>query len=105
MHESPQMITLTVTGHAEPEQSREEIARELEEHGVGAVCLLRNGGVATLLRRTSDGFIDFGPLFGGYHYRNGEYQTGFRERGGNDADIIRVFPPGTRLRVTVEVGE
>ena len=36
------MISLTVTGHAEPEQSREEIARLLKEYGAGAVCLLRD---------------------------------------------------------------
>jgi hypothetical protein len=93
------MIDLTVPGHAEPEQDRNEIARLLKEYGVGAVCLLRNGWLASVIRVTPSGYVDLGPFLGGYHCRNGGYQHGA------EGDIIRVFPPGTRLRVTVEVAE
>jgi hypothetical protein len=100
------MISLTVTGHAEPEQSREEIARLLKEYGVGAVCLLRNGSVAKVCDiSVSEQYpYDLGNVFGGWHSENGVDPTD-RHRIVNHADIIRVFPPGTRLRVTVEVVE
>ncbi len=99
------MISLTVTGHAEPEQDRTEIARLLKEYGPGAVCLLRNGCVDSV-NSIGDGFDHVG-LVGGffmlYHSKDGRYDH-FDPRD-NDAAIIRVFPPGTRLRVTVEVVE
>lgn len=93
------MIDLTVPGHAEPEQDRNEIARLLKEYGVGAVCLLRNGSVA------------FVKDFHGYHFEepydlsNGIEVSETGEAPQHANDIIRVFPPGTRLRVTVEVAE
>lgn len=90
------MISLTVPGHAEPEQPREEIARLLKEYGVGAVCLLRDNRAVTLKAVTTAGLRIF--VFGGvYHEMDGTF---FANR---DCDIIRVYPPGTRLRVTVEV--
>lgn len=90
------MIDLRVPGHAEPEQSREEIARLLKEYGVGAVCLLRDGGVGEVsgVMQTS---ICGKPCT---HYSIRGIAVMAREN-----DIIRVFPPGTRLRVTVEVVE
>jgi hypothetical protein len=92
------MISLTVTGHAEPEQDREEIARELEKHGVGAVCLLRDGRTVTLKGATTAGLRVF-DFSGVYHEMDGTFFAN------HDCDIIRVFPPGTRLRVTVQVVE
>lgn len=94
------MISLTVPGHAEPEQSRKEIARLLKKHGVGAVCLLRNGGVEEVVKVT-DGAPDLGRSYRYWLQKNGLLDEG----GENGVDIIRVFPPGTRLRVTVEVVE
>lgn len=91
------MITLTVTGHAEPEQSREEIARLLKEYGVGAVCLLRDGSVYAVKDTLRFGY-ELGDVFGDGYAEDGSY-------GYEECDIIRVFPPGTRLRVTVEVVE
>jgi hypothetical protein len=92
------MIDLTVTGHAEPEQDRAEIARLLKEYGTGAVCLLRNGNFFDLETVCPD-FLDLGPCFELCHSRYGTYSTN------RDFDIIRVFPPSTRLRVTVQVVE
>lgn len=92
------MIDLIVTGHAEPEQSREEIARLLNEYGVGAVCLLRNGAIMDVKRRAWERY-DFGKVFVFEHEGNGMYW----HEDESQIDIIRVFPPGTRLRVTVEV--
>jgi hypothetical protein len=94
------MISLTVTGQAEPEQDRAEIARLLKEHGVGAVCLLRSGMVAHVKRRTGIRY-DLGEIFGFEHEQDGMYEV----EGNGPADIIRVFPPGTRFRVTMEVVE
>jgi hypothetical protein len=96
------MISLTVTGHAQPEQSRDEIARLLKEHGVGAVCLLRDGGIASVLRVFRNGRIYLGDNFECYHAPDG---TSTRSVSENKNDIIRVWPEGTRLRVTVEVVE
>ena len=97
------MIDLRVTGHEQPEQSREEIARLLKEYGVGAVCLLRNGLTASVLMAfQGSGRIDLGDSFECFHAPDGTYN---RPVGKNKHDIIRVFPPGTRLRVTVEVVE
>lgn len=92
------MIDLIVTGCEQPEQSREEIARLLKEYGVGAVCLLRDGSVYDVTRANATGF-KLGERFDVPHEIDGAFIP-FEER--ND-DIIRVFPPGTRLRVTVEV--
>lgn len=94
------MIDLRVPGHAEPEQPREEIARLLEEYGIGAVCLLRNGAIMNVKRRAWERY-DFGEMFAFEHEQNGMYW----HEGESSIDIIRVFPPGTRLRVTVEVVE
>lgn len=98
------MIDLTVTGCEQPAQSRVEIARLLNEYGVGAVCLLRNGGIVTVTRVYD--LLDSK----GKRRVNGvsvEKRADFHRLDGSsnnrDTDIIRVFPPGTRLLVTVEV--
>jgi hypothetical protein len=95
------MIDLTVTGHAEPEQDRDEIARLLKEYGVGAVCLLRSGGAVTV---KDIGSVSMVPSDDTDRYLDGRLWHGTIDIN-SDADIIRVFPPGTRLRVTVEVVE
>ena len=101
------MIDLRVTGHETPEQSREEIARLLKEYCVGAVCLLRNGRIGSVLRAHPSGKFDLGGEFQGFHQPDGEYEiTGDEDEDADiDKDIIRVYPPGTSLRVTVEVVE
>ena len=95
------MISLTVTGCAQPEQSREEIARLLEKHSVGAVCLLRDGSIYTVFEKPDCANWSLGDNFECYHKHDGTYPA----IGGHENDIIRVFPPGTCLRVTVEVVE
>jgi hypothetical protein len=92
------MIDLTVTGHAAPEQDRAEIARRLKEYGPGAVCLLRNGGTEEVVKVT-DGKPDLGRPYRYWLQKNGLLGEGLED----GVDIIRVFPPGTRLRVTVDV--
>lgn len=92
------MLELTVTGFDQAEEPREEIARLLKEYGVGAVCLLRSGGVvvATHVHPAalwcSD---DLNRRIGG-RYELQEHRI-------SCLDIIRVWPKDTHLRVTVEV--
>ena len=98
------MISLTVTGHAEPEQSRDEIEHRLQKYGVGAVCLLRNGGVSEVIGLIPPNFVLL-PASANY-YRDGRHcHPENNPPRPALLDIIRVFPPGTRLRVTVEVVE
>jgi hypothetical protein len=95
------MISLTVTGHPEPEQDRAEIARLLKEYGPGAVCLLRDGSIYTAAQEALGDAPDLGDNFECLHMNDGTYPA----IGGHENDMIRVFPPGTCLRVTVEVVE
>jgi hypothetical protein len=95
------MIDLTVTGHAEPEHDRAEIARLLKEYGLGAVCLLRDHSIYTVFEKPDCANWNLGDNFECYHKHDGTYPA----IGGPENDIIRVFPPGTRLRVTVQVVE
>ena len=95
------MIDLRVTGHETPEQGREEIARLLKEYGVGAVCLLRDGSIYTVFEKPDCANWNLGDNFECHHKHDGAYPA----IGGHENDIIRVYPPGTRLRVTVEVVE
>lgn len=101
------MIDLRVTGCETPDQSREEIARLLNEYGVGAVCLLRNGWVGCVEHALDlDEYLypyDLGENFPTAHTAEGQHLDG--GEGEENLDIIRVFPPATRLRVTVEVVE
>jgi hypothetical protein len=95
------MISLTAAGFDQPEQDRDEIARLLQNY---SVCLLRNGAVA-LVCCTSirPGRLSYslGRDFAYEHSSDGLSEAPYD----NGLDIIRVFPPGTRLRVTVEVIE
>ena len=92
------MIDLRVTGCEQPEQSREEIARLMK---VGAVCLLRDGSIYIVFEEPDCANWNLGDNFECYHKYDGTYPP----IGGHENDIIRVFPPGSRLRVTVEVVE
>lgn len=102
------MISLTVTGHAEPEQDRAEIARLLKEYGVGAVCLLRDGTIASVNSQDEcDGYwsldmFEIGDQ--GDHLPNGLFEDPLEGAfPDHPFDIIRVWPKGERLRLTVEV--
>lgn len=95
------MIDLIVTDCEQPQQPREEIARLLKEYGVGAVCLTREGGVVHVVK-IEDETADFSDIC--RRFLNTGMLSAFGKRK-NGGDIIRVFPPGTRLRVTVEVVE
>jgi hypothetical protein len=91
------MISLTVTGHAEPEQDRAEIAEMLWKYRQNCVVLFRATGDEGATCITT-GVVESQQQYGMVYLR------GVRPFHDTD-DIIRVFPPGTRLRVTVEVVE
>lgn len=94
------MIDLIVTGCEQPEQSRKEIARLLKEYGVGAVCLLRCGRIIEVSVFDEDSRVTLKEAT--FRHRvDGTYPHPH----GAHYDIIRVYPPGTPLRVTVEVVE
>jgi hypothetical protein len=94
------MIDLVVTGHAE-QQSREEIARLLLQYGVGALCLLRNGGFSVVTK-----LYYHGEVHCGYHMDHTAVVAGLDGTLWNKPhllDVFRVYPPDARLRATIDL--
>lgn len=97
------MIELITPGHETPEQPREEIAQLLAEYGVGAVCLLRNGGILTVIDMSRRIITLSGDT--NIHPNGAIWRVLCGPPSENPSDIIRVYPPGMRLRITVETDD